>query len=166
MSFRTLSAAFLLTAALLAPGAARAEDPFLGIIKEIKCVGCKPGWVTLVVNDPIESMDFELYLKDVDYNKIITPLPGKKIHDKDGQCFYWMEKPKPKPGEVKPGAAGPKGEARKPMPHGAMPVKDGSAKEGPGEAAKGSDSESAVPPPSQEIQGNPSSCIRFYRQPN
>lgn len=163
MSFRTLTTAFLLTAGLVvfgAPGAARAEDPFLGIIKEIKCVGCKPGWVTLVVNDPIESMDFELYLKDVDYNKIITPLPGKKIHDRDGQCFYWLEKPKSKPGENKHGA---KGDAKKPASHGAMPVKDAAK---PAAGADASDSEAVVPPPSQEVQGNPSTCIRFFRQPN
>jgi hypothetical protein len=162
MSFRTLSAGLLLTAAFLAPRTARAEDPFLGIIKEIKCVGCKPGWVTLVINDPIESMDFELYLKDVDYNKIITPLPGKRIHDRDGQCFYWMEKPKPKPGEAKPaGPAGAKSPARKPAPLGAGKADTGK----PGEGAPGTDSEASMPMPAPEEQGNPSSCIRFYRNP-
>ena len=175
MSFRSaLPTAFGL--ALLAAGQVRAEDPFLGQIKEIKCVNCKPGWVTLVVHDPIETRDFELYLKDSDYNKIIAPLPGKSIRDRDGQCFYWMEKPKAqKPGTGKglsqPGQLQPdKGPAKNPAP-GAAREKGGDAPQ-TGAAADSagllpvSGAESTVPPPSPESEGTPSACIRFYRQMN
>ncbi len=74
----------------LACGAARAEDPLLGIIKAIKCVGCQPGTVTLVVHDPIDVRDFEVQIQDADYSKIVTPLPGKRVFDRAG-CFYWYD---------------------------------------------------------------------------
>jgi hypothetical protein len=163
--------------ALLAVGQVRAEDPFLGQIKEIKCVNCKPGWVTLVVHDPIETRDFELYLKDSDYNKIIAPLPGKSIRDRDGQCFYWMEKPKAKKPGIGKGPSQPapaladKGPAKQPAP-GAAGEKNGELTRTGAAAADStallpvSDTENVVPPPSPESEGTPSACIRFYRQMN
>lgn len=168
MSFRPrfpAPAALFTVLASLAAGPAHAEDPFLGQIREIKCVNCRPGWVTLVVHDPIETRDFELYLKDTDYNKIISPLPGKRIHDRNGECFYWMERPKkPRPG-AKPGpepaAASPKGPAVAPVvpdtvQAAADPDKTLTA------AVAGADTPLVVPPP--EPEGTPSACIRFFRQ--
>jgi hypothetical protein len=175
MPFRpNYQAAAWLGILLISAGAARAEDPFLGQIKEIKCVNCKPGWVTLVVHDPIDTRDFELYLKDTDYNKIITPLPGKRIHDRDGQCFYWMVKPKAeakpasgsaptgaKPAQPAPGpgakASGkPTGKADAAMTDSLLPATA---------SAAAAETVSMVPPPLEE-QGTPSSCIRFYKQMN
>jgi hypothetical protein len=72
----------------------RAEDPLLGEIKVIKCVGCTAGKVTLVVHDPIDIIDFEVTILDSDYGKIITPLPGKRVYDRGDGCFYWNETPK------------------------------------------------------------------------
>lgn len=163
MPFRSTPAALILAASLLLPAALRAEDPFLGQIKEIKCVGCQPGWVTLVIHDPIETRDFELYLKDTDYNKIITPLPGKRIHDRNGECFYWMEKPKNSKGATppaKPEPAEPVGstKGRKGAAKGTSPAKTDSVSLLPV-----SDSESVVAPP--EAEGTPSTCIRFFKQP-
>ena len=170
----------LLGSVFLAMGAAHAEDPFLGQIKDIKCVNCKPGWVTLVVHDPIETRDFELYLKDTDYNKIITPLPGKRIHDRNGECFYWMERPK----AVKPSgpASTPGAPDAKTPPNEAVvgktaagkpESKSGSAQNAPGgdSAATGAsspsvDSSNGLPPPMEENLGTPSTCIRFFRQTN
>jgi hypothetical protein len=155
----------------MAAGSVRAEDPFLGQIKEIKCVNCKPGWVTLVVHDPIDTRDFELYLKDTDYNKIITPLPGKRIHDRNGECFYWMERPKAKakpgtataPGAQKPAESLPaKAEAGKPVRK--APGPDSLLPAGtPAGATVAADSAATSPPPFEE-QGTPSACIRFYQQ--
>lgn len=169
MPFRPDFPAAWLGIALMAFGAARAEDPFLGQIKEIKCVNCKPGWVTLVVHDPIDTRDFELYLKDADYNKIITPLPGKRIHDRNGECFYWMERPKakakpasaaapaaPKPGEPAPG----KGEGAKPA--GQAAAADSLL---PAAASAPAESVSQLPRHLEE-QGTPSACIRFYQKMN
>lgn len=186
MSFRNRLPGILIGTALLAMGTAHAEDPFLGQIKEIKCVNCTPGWVTLVVHDPIETRDFELYLKDTDYNKIITPLPGKRIHDRNGECFYWMERPKaPKQppagtapaGAATAGKADPKSPSKEAMVGKSSPGNP--AGKGPAVAdGKGGDSAHAdatmpahdttsmVPPPSLENQGTPSTCIRFYRQTN
>lgn len=162
MPFRPTPAALTLAASLLLPAALRAEDPFLGQIKEIKCVGCQPGWVTLVVHDPIETRDFELYLKDTDYNKIITPLPGKSIHDRNGECFYWMEKPKrPKPA-AKPEASQPLG-ATKGMKVAA--AKPGAAKADSSAMLPVSDSQSVADAPSEQPEGTPSTCIRFFKQP-
>ena len=72
----------------------RAEDPLLGEIKAIKCVGCTAGKVTLVLHDPIDIVDFEVTILDADYEKIITPLPGKRVYDRGNGCFYWNEAPK------------------------------------------------------------------------
>ena len=73
---------------------AHAEDPLLGIIKAIKCVGCDAGKVILIVHDPIDVRDFEVSIPDGDYFKIVTPLPGKKVYDRGDGCFYWDEAPK------------------------------------------------------------------------
>ncbi len=73
---------------------ARAEDPLLGEIKAIKCVGCTAGKVTLILHDPIDIVDFEVTILDADYEKIITPLPGKRVYDRGDGCFYWNEVPK------------------------------------------------------------------------
>lgn len=86
-----LSALALGLALLAAP--LQAEDPLLGTIRLIKCVGCSPGDVNLIVHDPIDVRDYEVKIKEGDYQKIITPLAGKTIYDKGG-CFYWMEKPR------------------------------------------------------------------------
>lgn len=180
MSLRNRLPGILIGTALLALGTAQAEDPFLGQIKEIKCVNCTPGWVTLVVHDPIETRDFELYLKDTDYNKIITPLPGKRIHDRNGECFYWMERPKaPKQAPAGASAAG-KADPKSP-PKEAMVGKAGpenrpgkTTADAGGKAADSTsgsnvtahDTSSLLPPPSLENQGTPSACIRFSRQTN
>ncbi|HLP41155.1 MAG TPA: hypothetical protein VK465_06580 [Fibrobacteria bacterium] len=172
MSARSSLPSLLLGSALLAAafGPARAEDPFLGQIRAIKCVGCKPGWVTLVVHDPIELRDYELYLKDTDYNKIITPLPGKRIHERPDQCFYWMEKPKAQPGvdkarttpadaktrDVKVAAIGKAGDA---VPDSAR-AKAASLDQ----PSRDSAPDSLLPPPLPENQGTPSACIKFQRQ--
>jgi hypothetical protein len=78
-------------AACLLP--ARAEDPLLGRIKVIHCVGCTPGTVDLVIHDPIDVRDFQVRINESDYQKIITPLAGKTVYEKDG-CFYWFDAPK------------------------------------------------------------------------
>lgn len=166
MSFRSAyPVAAWLGILLLTFGTARAEDPFLGQIREIKCVNCKPGWVTLVVHDPIDTRDFELYLKDTDYNRIITPLPGKRIHDRNGECFYWMERPKGK-GKVKP--TSPPGTAASGTDQAVKPA----GKSAPADsltpvagASAAAESALLVPPPMEE-QGTPSTCIRFYKQMN
>jgi hypothetical protein len=165
MSFRPHLPAAWLGILLTFSGASRAEDPFLGQIKEIKCVNCKPGWVTLVVHDPIDTRDFELYLKDTDYNKIITPLPGKRIHDRNGECFYWMQKPRskpvPKPGSSPASADPPAKGGVKPMSKAGTAAPDSLLLAGTAVP----DSGSIVPPPLED-QGTPSTCIRFYRQMN
>lgn len=72
----------------------RAEDPLLGEIKVIKCVGCEEGKVTLVIHDPIDVRDFDVTIMNLDYEKIVTPLPGKRVYDRGDGCFYWNETPK------------------------------------------------------------------------
>ena len=69
---RTAAIAFLLSIPCLA------EDPYLGRIKAIKCMGCEPGWVQIVVHDPLDMRDFEIKVKVTDYNKVVSPLPGKQ----------------------------------------------------------------------------------------
>ena len=150
--------------ALLA-GSARAEDPLLGRIKLIKCVGCNPGAVNLILHDPIDVRDFEVQIKEADYQKIVTPLAGKTVFDKEG-CFYWMELPKPLPkdasakdGAVKDGAAKDRN------------LKNGSDRKSaknkatPDSAATGNDGmlETSAPPPAPAIEGKPSRCIPFVR---
>jgi hypothetical protein len=168
-SWPGLTAGLALGALLCAP--ARAEDPLLGRIKVIKCVGCNPGSVNLVIHDPIDVRDFEVQIQESDYQKIITPLAGKTVYDKEG-CFYWMEPSK----DVKKEA--PKGAAKDSAKDGkdgkdAAKVADGKAgkkgaKKDP--PAPGSDSAgdgllptSAPPPASAEPQGTPSRCIPFTR---
>jgi hypothetical protein len=84
-----------------------AEDPLLGQIKVIKCVGCVAGKVTLVIHDPIDVREFEVTISDTDYGKIISPLPGKVVYEGENNCFYWNETPKvtkkvPPPDSAKP----------------------------------------------------------------
>ncbi len=79
----------------------RAEDPLLGVIRAIKCVGCIPDKVTLVIHDPIEVRDFDITIPNSDYEKIVTPLAGKQVYDQGNGCFYWNEAPKTKKPEVK-----------------------------------------------------------------
>jgi hypothetical protein len=138
-------------------GPVRAEDPLLGSIKAIQCVGCDPGAVNLVVHDPIDVRDFEVQIKESDYQKIVTPLAGKTVYDKNG-CFYWMELPKPAKDAAKDGAKDRDKKAAK------KPVKK--------EAAAGSDSaqpgtggivETSAPPRTPEVQGTPSKCIPYVR---
>lgn len=140
---------FCLSAALLLPAlAARAEeDPLLGQIKALQCVGCTAGSVDLVIHDPIDVRDFQVRINEGDYQKIITPLPGKTVYDKNG-CFYWFEAPKDTGSVGKKGAGkGTKTPAKK------APVADS--------ANTGSDS--PAPPPRPEIQGTPSRCIPYTR---
>jgi hypothetical protein len=154
--------------ALLA-GSARAEDPLLGRIKLIKCVGCNPGAVNLILHDPIDVRDFEVQIKEADYQKIVTPLAGKTVYDKEG-CFYWMDLPKPAPKDAAKDASGKPGSAKDGNP------KDGSAGNGISKGAKNapaSDSaaaggiegilETSAPPPAPVIEGKPSRCIPFVR---
>lgn len=148
LSFQGSGFAGVCLALLLHAGIARAEDPLLGRIKNIKCVGCDPGAVNLVVHDPIDVRDFEVQIKESDYQKIITPLPGKTVYEKDG-CFYWMDAPK------------------RPKPTGKEPVKPGKS---PGQDAKvpgpGADSakESGDSMEASEApQGTPSRCIPYVR---
>jgi hypothetical protein len=132
----------------------RAEDPLLGNIKLIKCVGCDPGAVNLVLHDPIDVVDFEVQIKEADYQKIVTPLAGKTVYDKDG-CFYWMDLPK----ETKPVAKDPAKDAVKPG------QKKTGKKEAATDSAKPADGlvESSAPPATPEIEGKPSRCIPFTR---
>jgi hypothetical protein len=137
----------------------RAEDPLLGNIKLIKCVGCDPGAVNLVLHDPIDVVDFEVQIKESDYQKIITPLAGKTVYDKDG-CFYWMDLPK----ETKPAAKEPAKDAA-----GKDAAKPGLKKTGKKDAVTDSSKpadgllETSAPPATPEIEGKPSRCIPFTR---
>jgi hypothetical protein len=149
---------------------ARAEDPLLGQIKVIKCVGCDPGSVNLIVHDPIDVRDFEVQIKEADYQKIITPLAGKTIYDKEG-CFYWMDMPK----AVKPAAPkdAPKDASLKDAA--ATDASSRTGKKGAGKdgAPAGTDSvkttsvdgllETAAPAPMAVPEGKPSRCIPFVR---
>lgn len=140
--------------ALLA-GSVRAEDPLLGRIKLIKCVGCDPGAVNLILHDPIDVRDFEVQIKEADYQKVVTPLAGKTVFDKEG-CFYWMDLPKPGPKDP----AGSK-ETRKD----GAPRKDGKHAPAADSAEKAQDGllETSAPPPAPVIEGKPSRCIPFVR---
>jgi hypothetical protein len=44
--------------------------------------------------DPINGVESELMIPSSEYNALITPLPGKRIFDKDGSCFYWAIEPR------------------------------------------------------------------------
>jgi hypothetical protein len=137
-----------LAAGLLAVQAppARAEDPLLGRIKVIKCVGCEPGSVNLIVHDPIDVRDFEVQIKESDYQKIITPLAGKTIYDKEG-CFYWMELPK--------GAKAAGGDAAK--------KQAGSKKAAAPDSLQAAGGDPAVPAAADAPQGTPSKCIPYLK---
>jgi hypothetical protein len=148
---------------LLSAAPILAEDPFLGQIKAIKCVGCRQGWVDIVVHDPIDVRDFEIAVKDVDYYKVVTPLPGKQIHDKDGACFYWFDLPK----GAKPAAA-----KRKPVvlpppaPMESSAPADSSGPRPDSVAVTALDSTLAPPPALAEPEGpppTPSRCIPYVR---
>lgn len=145
----------LLAAVLSAlPAPSRAEeDPLLGRIKVIQCVGCTPGSVDLIINDPIDVRDFQVRINESDYQKIITPLPGKTVYDKNG-CFYWFEAPK--------APAGAKAEPAKDKGAGKA-AKTAVRKAPRGDASDSAAAESATPPPSPEIQGTPSRCVPFTR---
>ena len=165
--------ALVLAGMTVLAGPVRAEDPLLGRIKLIKCVGCDPGSVNLIINDPIEVRDFEVQIKEEDYQKIITPLAGKTVYDKEG-CFYWMDvpkdaKPSVKDGAVKDGAKDPAKEA--PGKEGTKDGKKAGAKKG-GKKDVSSDSstkdkdglmETSAPPPTPVTEGKPSRCIPYVR---
>ncbi len=152
----------------LLAGGARAEDPLLGRIRLIKCVGCDPGAVNLILHDPIDVRDFEVQIKEADYQKIVTPLAGKTVYDKDG-CFYWMDLPKPAPKEPAKDAPPKDGAAKD------ASVKDGGRKgaknthAAPAADTAGSGTgvdgmlETSAPPLSPAIEGKPSRCIPFVR---
>lgn len=150
----TLRRPFFLAAAMLSMAiSARAEeDPLLGTIKGIQCVGCTAGSVDLIIHDPIDVRDFQVRISEGDYQKIITPLPGKTVYDKNG-CFYWFDAPK-RPADGKAEAGKKKGDGK--------PEKDG-AKKAPTADSSGSESGSPAPPPSPEIQGTPSRCLPYTR---
>ena len=138
---------------------ARAEDPLLGTIKVIKCVGCEPGKVTLVIHDPIEVRDFEVTILDADYSKIITPLPGKKVFDRGDACFYWNEESKvAKPEPVKVVPKPPVKETSKKGKKGKGSKKDISPTKDSTVVASDVHSESAPAP-----AVTPSKCIPYVR---
>jgi hypothetical protein len=144
-------------------GAACAEDPLLGRIKLIKCVGCDPGAVNLVLHDPIDVVDFEVQIKESDYQKVVTPLAGKTVFDKEG-CFYWMEKPKPaKPAVQDPAKGVP--DKGSPEKDAAKPGLNKTGKQGVADSTKPADGlmETSAPPPAPEMEGKPSRCIPFTR---
>ncbi|MDQ3000541.1 MAG: hypothetical protein M3Y08_04690 [Fibrobacterota bacterium] len=148
----------------------RAEDPLLGQIKVIKCVGCDPGSVNLIVHDPIDVRDFEVQIKEADFQKVITPLTGKTIYDKSG-CFYWMDMPK----AVKPSAPmeGPKDASMKDTANPEVTFKAG--KKGMKKAAGAAKSDSAKTAPVEGLletsapasmtmpEGKPSRCIPYVK---
>ncbi len=145
---------FFLMAALLGSAlAARAEeDPLLGSIKGIQCVGCTAGSVDLIIHDPIDVRDFQIRINETDYQKIVSPLPGKTVYDKNG-CFYWFEAIKGS-GAGKEGPGKDKGPGKTGVTQAGKAVSADSAK---------ADTDSAVPPPAAVIQGKPSRCIPYSR---
>lgn len=144
---------FLIAASLsLAISAGAEEDPLLGTIKVIQCVGCTAGSVDLIIHDPIDVRDFQVRIDESDYQKIISPLPGKTVYDKNG-CFYWFEAPK--------GSQAGKADSAKGKGAG-KPAKS-PAKKAPVADSADADSGTAVPPPAPEVQGTPSRCIPYAR---
>ncbi|MEO6094236.1 MAG: hypothetical protein ABIW76_00695 [Fibrobacteria bacterium] len=137
--------------------ATRAEDPLLGRIKLIKCVGCDPGAVNLVLHDPIDVVDFEVQIKEGDYQKVVTPLAGKTVYEKNG-CFYWMDRPNQAkaPGNDPVKAAPGKQEDKSSSNPTGMKNADDSTK------TEGRLMETSAPPV-PEIEGKPSRCIPFTR---
>lgn len=147
LSIRASAFAALALALALQAGPARAEDPLLGSIKVIQCVGCNPGSVNLIIHDPIDVRDFEVQIQESDYQKIVTPLAGKTVYDKNG-CFYWMELPKGSK-EAKEAKETEKKSAKKTGKKDAVAVSD-SSKPGLVET-------------SGEPQGTPSRCLPYTR---
>jgi hypothetical protein len=149
---------------------ARAEDPLLGRIKMIQCVGCTPGSVDLIIHDPIDVRDFQVRINESDYQKIITPLAGKTVFDKEG-CFYWMDAPKaaPKPATAPADASKDKdGKDGKGGKDAAKAAKKGAKADAQAEAKKDTAAaeglvDAIAPPPTPEIQGTPSRCIPYTR---
>jgi hypothetical protein len=135
------------------------EDPLLGRIKLIQCVGCTAGSVDLVIHDPIDVRDFQVRINESDYQKIITPLAGKTVYDKSG-CFYWFDAPKAK-AKAEPASAEKEKTKAKPMAR--KPAAMDSLKtDAAGSDTTGSDS--PVPAAhAPEMQGTPSRCIPFTR---
>jgi hypothetical protein len=151
LRIRPLSLVPAALAVLAATAPVRAEeDPLLGRIKMIQCVGCTAGSVDLVIHDPIDVRDFQVRIKETDYQKIITPLAGKTVYDKNG-CFYWFELPKAK---AEPASAGrePKG---KPLAN-KRPASDSVRADSAGTGT-------SIPAVAPEMQGTPSRCIPFTR---
>lgn len=145
-----LGPAALVVLAATAPVRAE-EDPLLGRIKVIQCVGCTPGSVDLVLHDPIDVRDFQVRINEGDYQKIITPLAGKTVFDKGG-CFYWFDAPKAK---AEPASIGKE-----------MPKAKPAAKKAPAADSAKADStlsDSPIPAVAPENQGTPSRCIPFAR---
>ncbi|HKP96198.1 MAG TPA: hypothetical protein VJ385_10610 [Fibrobacteria bacterium] len=160
--FRGAALAGLALSLVLTAAPARAEDPLLGLIKVIKCVGCDPGAVNLVVHDPIDVRDFEVQIKEADYQKIVTPLAGKTVYDKEG-CFYWMEPPKsPKPPAGKEGAKDPAGDAEKGAEK-KTARKGAKADASPADSSRPQEGLLETSSPAQEPQGTPSRCIPYVR---
>jgi hypothetical protein len=131
------------------------EDPLLGRIKVIQCVGCTPGSVDLVIHDPIDVRDFQVRINESDYQKIITPLPGKTVYDKNG-CFYWFDAPKAE-------KASGKADAGKDKDKGAGKAAPRKAPKPDTAAAAPDSANPAVPPPVAEVHGTPSRCIPYTR---
>jgi hypothetical protein len=76
-------------------GLSLGKDPFLGTIKDLKCVNCVRDSILFTVIDPVNGGEFAINIPQEDYNALITPLPGKRVFQREG-CFYWV-KPKPRP---------------------------------------------------------------------
>jgi hypothetical protein len=146
----SLGAAALAVLAATAPVRAE-EDPLLGRIKVIQCVGCTPGSVDLVIHDPIDVRDFQVRINETDYQKIITPLAGKTVYDKNG-CFYWFDAPKAK---AEPASMEKEKAKGKPAVKKAPPADSAQA-----DSAR---SGSNIPALAPEMQGTPSRCIPFSR---
>ncbi len=142
---------------------ARAEDPLLGQIKVIKCVGCDPGAVNLVVHDPIDVRDFEVQIKEADYQKIVTPLAGKTVYDKEG-CFYWMDLPKgSKPRTVKEGAKDTEKAKDSEKKSAKKAVKKDTSAGSDSAQSGGGMVETSAPAAGPEPEGVPSRCIPYVR---
>jgi len=146
---------------VLASHSAHAEDPLLGEIRVIKCVGCEPGKVTLVIHDPIDVRDFDVTIQDADYSKIVTPLPGKRVFDRGDGCFYWDETPKaPKKDMSK--ATGKEAAGKEPLKKTALKPgkKDKVAAPDTADVAKENGTEAANAP---EAEIKPSRCIPYVK---
>ena len=153
VALRGPSVLAVLFVALAVPSRAE-EDPLLGRIRVIQCVGCTPGSVDLIVHDPIDVRDFQVRINESDYQKIITPLPGKTVYEKSG-CFYWFEAPKSTPAQMD-SAKGKKA---------GKPAKLQGKQDSLGQTAPADSNgpSSRVPASAPEVQGIPSRCIPFVK---